>query len=192
MLRPGDGQGRDLHLGRAPGDTGLDFVALDLTDDGAALVTVDGAVWFADGTGVERVGTTSGATATKDDGVSPAGGQAQEWFAVGTSVVPRRPGSRSRQRSTRTTSWAELNSRERRVVTMEPVPVERRRDTPLVVGLVGREVFVLRDPQRATGRCPEHVAQVRGRRRCLRRGRPRVLRVGDPRGAAGTGAGADG
>ena len=137
----GYGLGRVLHLGPVEIDTGLDFVALDLTDDGAALVTLDGAVWFSDGTGVERVGTTAGATPMRGGGVSLDGGAPQEW------VVSDSSGS--------LLAWVEGGGRDpvpelivydssvRRVVAREPVPVERRRDPSLVVGLAGSHVFVL-------------------------------------------------
>jgi hypothetical protein len=47
------GQGQVLHLGDREIDTGLDFLSLDVTDDGAALTTLDGGIWFTDGTEVD-------------------------------------------------------------------------------------------------------------------------------------------
>ena len=37
------GQGRNLHLGNREIDTGLDFLSVAVTDDGAALTAIDGA-----------------------------------------------------------------------------------------------------------------------------------------------------
>ena len=52
------GQGQTLHLGNSEIDTGLDFLSVAVTDDGAALTTIDGGIWFADGRTVERIGST--------------------------------------------------------------------------------------------------------------------------------------
>ena len=52
------GQGQTLHLGNREIDTGLDFLSVAVTDDGAALTTIDGGIWFADGRTVERIGST--------------------------------------------------------------------------------------------------------------------------------------
>ena len=78
-------EGRVLHLGARQIDTGLDVVALDLTDDGAALVTLDGAVWFSDGSVVERVGTSFGATAISRTGLELDAGTPQEWVVSDSS-----------------------------------------------------------------------------------------------------------
>lgn len=139
----GYGQGQVLHLGGLRIDTGLDFVALDLTDDGAALVTLDGAVWFSDGSGIERVGTSSGVTAIIRDGVEMEAGTPQEWVvsdSSGSLLAWVEPGE-----GDAVPELVVYDSRERREVMRESVPVERRRGEPLVVGLAGREVFVIED-----------------------------------------------
>ena len=50
--------GQVLHLGDREIDTGLDYLSIDVTDDGAALSTFDGGIWFTDGSIVDRVGAT--------------------------------------------------------------------------------------------------------------------------------------
>ena len=52
------GQEQTLHLGDREIATGIDFLSVDVTDDGAALTTLDGGIWFTDGTTVERIGST--------------------------------------------------------------------------------------------------------------------------------------
>jgi hypothetical protein len=73
------GQGQTLHLGDRDIDTGLDFLSLDLTDFGAALTTVDGGVWFSDGTTVDRVGTTVSGLEVKADGFTWAVDRPRNW-----------------------------------------------------------------------------------------------------------------
>ena len=148
----GFGQGQVLHLGPLRVDTGLDFVALDLTDDGAALVTLDGAVWFSDGTGVERLGTAAGATPMRGGGVSLEAGTPQEW------VVSDSAGSLlawvDHSREDATPELVVYDSRARRVVMSEPVPVPRPRDQSIVVGLAGSDVFVLQGQRGRVDRPP--------------------------------------
>lgn len=144
----GYGLGQVLHLGPIEIDTGLDFVALDLTDEGAALVTVDGAVWFSDGTGVEGIGKTFGATRIRD-GLSMQAGAPQEWVvsdSSGSLLAWAEPGE-----GDAAPELVVYDSREGRVVTRESIPVEHRRTKPLVVGLAGREVFVLLDQRGRVG-----------------------------------------
>jgi hypothetical protein len=144
-------QGRVLHLGPRQVDTGLDVVALDLTDDGAALVTLDGAVWFSDGSGVERVGTSFGATAISRNGVGLDAGTPQEWVvsdSAGSLLAWAEPGD-----GAAAPELVVYDSSERREVMRESIPVQGRRDKPLVVGLAGREVFVIQDTlQQGTAR----------------------------------------
>lgn len=136
-------EGRVLRLGARRIDTGLDVVALDLTDDGAALVTLDGAVWFSDGSGVERVGTSFGATGISRNGAELDAGSPQEWVvsdSSGSLLAWAEPGE-----GDAVPELVVYDSREGREVTREAIPVERRRGKPLVVGLAGREVFVIQD-----------------------------------------------
>lgn len=133
-------QGRVLHLGGREVDTGLDALSLDLTDDGAALTTLDGGIWFSDGTGVERIGRTAEPRLFQD-GVSwdDSGGNPREW------VVSDSEGS--------LLAWVEYadggpelvvhDSSRRGVLRRAPVPTVSPRDRALVVALAGREVFVV-------------------------------------------------
>ena len=75
------GQGQTLHLGGRQIDTGLDFLSIDLTDDGAALTTLDGGIWVTDGTTIERVGTTLGARHITRGGTSFFVGRPSDWVA---------------------------------------------------------------------------------------------------------------
>lgn len=54
------GEGQTVHLGEREIDTGMDFLSLDVTDDGAAFTTLDGRIWFTDGSSVEQIGKTAG------------------------------------------------------------------------------------------------------------------------------------
>jgi hypothetical protein len=74
------GQGQTLHLGGRTIDTGLDFLSIDPTDDGAALTTSDGGIWFADGSTVDRIGTTGGGRGVTRD-FSTVVGSPMEWVA---------------------------------------------------------------------------------------------------------------
>jgi hypothetical protein len=79
------GQGQVLHLGRQEVDTGLDFIALDVTDEGAALLTLDGGIWFTDGTTVDRIGTTLGVGRIMNDGWTWQVGRPPESVASGSA-----------------------------------------------------------------------------------------------------------
>ena len=72
------GQGQTLHLGNREIDTGLDFLSVAVTDDGAALTTIDGGIWFADGRTVERIGSTI-ALRVKPRSVSGPAGMPRDW-----------------------------------------------------------------------------------------------------------------
>ena len=54
------GQEQTLHLGTRQIETGIDFLSVAVTDDGAALTTIDGGIWFTDGQTVEAIGSTLG------------------------------------------------------------------------------------------------------------------------------------
>jgi hypothetical protein len=49
-------EGQTIHLGNRTIDTHLDLLSLDVTDDGAAFTTLDGYVWFTDGSSIEQIG----------------------------------------------------------------------------------------------------------------------------------------
>lgn len=149
-------QGRVLHLGGREVDTGLDALSLDLTDDGAALTTLDGGIWFSDGTGVERIGTVPGGTRIRDGMSWDDGGHPGEW------VVSDSKGS--------LLAWVEradaadgggpelvvYDSNRRHVLLREPVPTVSPRDGAVVAALAGREVFVV--PERR-GMRPETMVR---------------------------------
>lgn len=136
------GEGQTLHLGERELDTGLDFVSLDLTDDGAALTTLDGGVWFTDGTGVDRIGTTLGVRHIGRDSFSFFVGRPYEW------VVTDQAGS--------LVAWMEFRGRVDRpelvvydsatdsVLARQPVEVADR-NSATVVAVADRAVFVAED-----------------------------------------------
>lgn len=134
-------QGRVLHLGGREVDTGLDVLSLDLTDDGAALTTLDGGIWFSDGTGVEQIGRVPGPRLIEDGVSYNSGGGPGEW------VVSDSEGS--------LLAWVEhadgvpelvvYDTSRRGVLLREPVPTVHPRDSAVVVALAGREVFVIRE-----------------------------------------------
>lgn len=78
------GQGQTLHLGTREIDTGLDFLSVALTDDGATLTTIDGGIWFTDGETVERIGSTVAMRVFPDGANSPAG-RPEDWVVTDTA-----------------------------------------------------------------------------------------------------------
>lgn len=135
-------QGRVLHLGARRIDTRLDAVSVDLTDDGAALATLDGTIWFSDGNRVARIGATVGAGRISD-GVTfdDSGGPPREWVVSDSkgSLLAwiEHPGGRLDR-----PELVVHDTSRGSVVTREPVPVSARRDRPVVAALAGREAFV--------------------------------------------------
>ena len=82
------GLGQVLHLGDREIDTGLDYLSIDVTDDGAALTTFDGGIWFTDGSVVDRVGATLPLRATGrggSSGVSLPAGRPRDWVVNDSS-----------------------------------------------------------------------------------------------------------
>ena len=78
------GQGQTLHLGNREIDTGLDFLSVAVTDDGAALTTIDGGIWFADGRTVERIGSTI-ALRVRPRSVGGPAGMPRDWVITDTA-----------------------------------------------------------------------------------------------------------
>lgn len=78
------GEGRTLHLGTREIDTRLDFLSVTPTDDGAALTTIDGGIWFTDGETVERIGTTLPGR-VRPDGVAWLAGSPRDWVVTDTA-----------------------------------------------------------------------------------------------------------
>lgn len=81
----GYGQGQTLHLADQVIDTGIDLLSLDLTDEGAALTTLDGGIWFTDGATVERIGTTLGVGRLSQGGVSWRVARPRDWVVSGSA-----------------------------------------------------------------------------------------------------------
>jgi len=79
------GQGQTLHLGNREIDTGLDFLSVAVTDDGAALTTIDGGIWFADGRTVERIGSTIALRAKRGGSVTGPIGPPGDWVITDTA-----------------------------------------------------------------------------------------------------------
>jgi len=78
------GQEQTLHLGNREIDTGLDFLSVAVTDDGAALTTIDGGIWFTDGRTVDRIGSTI-ALRVRPRGVSGPAGLPRDWVITDTA-----------------------------------------------------------------------------------------------------------
>lgn len=78
------GQEQILHLGTREIDTGLDFLSVAVTDDGAALTTIDGEIWFTDGRTVERIGSTLPGR-VRPDGVGWLAGRPRDWVVTDTA-----------------------------------------------------------------------------------------------------------
>ena len=135
-------EGQVLHLGPRHIDTGLDPVSIDLTDDGAALTTLDGAIWFSDGNRVEQIGATAGATRISD-GVSldANGGAFREWDvsdSTGSLLAWIEPSGTGTDRPELVVHDSSTDAE----VLREPVPVSAARDRAVVAALAGREAFV--------------------------------------------------
>jgi len=54
------GDGQTIHYGDRVLDTGLNFLSLDVSDDGVAFTTIDGRIWFTDGSAIDEIGRTNG------------------------------------------------------------------------------------------------------------------------------------
>ena len=141
------GVGEVLHLGDREVDTGMDFLSIDVTDDGAALTTFDGGIWFTDGASVERVGESLPLQALgkgADLGWSAPSGRPRDWVVndSGGSLlawVEFRDGDRDRQ------ELVVYDTARREVVTRRPLEARDRtgeRVVHSVTALAGREVYV--------------------------------------------------
>jgi hypothetical protein len=82
------GVGQVLHVGDREIDTDMDFLSIDVTDDGAALTTFDGGLWFTDGVRIQRLGSSLPLVATAEDvGVSidVEAGRPRDWVVNDSS-----------------------------------------------------------------------------------------------------------
>ena len=132
------GQEQTLHLGERTLDTELDFLSLDLTDEGAALTTLDGGIWFTDGDTLERIGTTLPNGFVSHDGwvASDGSGPLLAWMEFRDQRIDR-------------PELVVYDTAGRDEVVREPVPVAAGNttitpsgNTAVVVAISGRQVFV--------------------------------------------------
>jgi hypothetical protein len=133
------GQGTVLHRGDEAFDTGLNFLSLDITDGGAALTTLDGKIWFSDGTEVVEIGATLGGR-VHQEGVSWSVQRPRDW------VVSDSSGS--------LLAWLEYPDRDASAPELVVYDAARRDvvarqriefGKAAVVGVAGRDVFVAAD-----------------------------------------------
>ena len=135
------GQGQTLHLGNRKIDTGLDFLSVAVTDDGAALTTIDGGIWFADGRTVERIGSTI-ALRVRPRSVSPgAEVMPPEWVITDTAgsllAWLEYPGQRPDR-----PELVVYDSGSRVVLDRKPIEVVPDGGSATVLAIAGRAVFL--------------------------------------------------
>lgn len=129
------GEGQTIHLGDREVDTGMDFLSLDVTDDGAAFTTLDGGIWFTDGSSVEQIGATQGgigytAIRPRDRVVNDSAGSLLAWLEYPTGRSGR-------------TELVVFDSGQGAVLAR--TPVENERVIVRVAAVVGRQVFTWMD-----------------------------------------------
>jgi len=73
------GVGQTIHYGDRVIDTGVDFLSLDVSDDGVVFTTIDGRIWFTDGSDVDEIGRTVGASQVGTRGVRWGADRPEEW-----------------------------------------------------------------------------------------------------------------
>jgi hypothetical protein len=174
-----------LHVGGRQLDTGLDFLSIDVTDDGAALTTLDGGIWFSDGATVERIGGTLGVRDIERASITYFAGRPREW------VVSAGAGS--------LLAWMEFSGRrvdrpelvvydsgDRAVLARRPIEVSAR-NSATVLDVVDGVVFVAEDDRGSFDPAPGFRYDVDtgvleqvddASMEAARRGIPRALVVG--------------
>ena len=135
------GQEQTLHLGERQIATGLDFLSLDVTDDGAALTTLDGRIWFTDGSSIDRIGTTLGGRKDDSGGVGWQMHRPKEWVVSDTRGSLLAWLEFHNQRAGRP-ELVVYDSASRTVLARKPVDIPRG-GVALVVTIVDREVFLV-------------------------------------------------
>ena len=139
------GQGQTLHLGNREIDTGLDFLSVAVTDDGAALTTIDGGIWFADGRTVERIGSTI-ALRVRPRSVSGPAGMPRDWVITDTAgsllAWLEYPGQRPDR-----PELVVYDSARRVVLDRRPIEVPDG-GSATVLAIAGRAVFLGEGPRR--------------------------------------------
>ncbi len=167
------GEGQTIHLGDREVDTGMDFLSLDVTDDGAAFTTLDGGIWFTDGSGIEQIGTTQGgigftAIRPRDRVVNDSAGSLLAWLEYPTGRSGR-------------TELVVFDSGQGAVLGRAPVENESG-VIDGVAAVVGRQVFTWMDFGLTLLRYDldsDRVDEVRPAvLEAARRGGPRALVVG--------------
>ncbi len=78
-------EGRVLHLGDQRVATGKDVLSLDVVDGGAAFTTLDGGIWFTDGSKPVLVGITTPGVVQEGTVAWGPGGRPDEWVVSDNS-----------------------------------------------------------------------------------------------------------
>ena len=133
------GQEQTLHLGDREIDTGLDFLSVAVTDDGAALTTIDGGIWFTDGQTVERIGTALTGR-VRPASVSWPAGAPPEWVVTDTAGSLMAWLEYPDQRPDRP-ELVVYDSDRRAVLHRQAIEV-RERGSATILAVAGRGVFV--------------------------------------------------
>ena len=128
---------RSIRYGDRTVRPGPEIVHLDLTDDGLALQATNGGIYFADGSGMTRIGTVAAQISWSDGDVkSGQAGSLLAWFS------PARP----------TPSLVVYDGHDRAVVSRTSIPECRQDGACRVLAVVGDRVYV--DPSWATSDSP--------------------------------------
>ncbi len=170
-------EGRTIHLGAQTIDTHRDLLSLDVTDDGAAFTTLDGYVWFTDGSSVEQIGY---ATPGRPSGSSIRWGPAGR---PNDRVVSASTGSRL--------AWLEFpagdrpeivvyDTRRREQVARVPIDVRTGcRTCGQIVAVRGDDVFWTDGLEHDFGRSDDRFSQARLSRYSVATGERSTLTVED-------------
>ena len=137
------GQEQTLHLGTREIDTGLDFLSVAVTDDGAALTTIDGGIWFTDGRTLERIGSTI-ALRVRPHSVSGAAGPPRGWVHTDTAGSLLAWLEYRGQRPDRP-ELVVYDSDRRAVLDREPIEVPDQ-GSATILAIADRGVFLAEDP----------------------------------------------
>lgn len=136
------GEGTVLHRGDQAFDTGLNFLSVDVTDGGAALTTLDGRIWFSDGTEVVEIGATLGGR-VDGQGVGWSVQRPRDWV-VSDSSGPLLAWLEYPDRDTTRPVLVVYDAAGREVVARQTLEVGEQ-TYAAVVGVARGEVFVTMD-----------------------------------------------
>lgn len=137
------GQDQTLHLGTGEIDTGLDFLSVAVTDDGAALTTIDGGIWFTDGRTVERIGNSI-ALRVRPHSVGGAAGRPRDWVVTDTAGSLLAWLEYRGQRPDRP-ELVVYDSSSRTVLEREPIEVPDH-GSATILAIADRAVFLAQNP----------------------------------------------